>query len=62
MEYRIIGDSCLDLPAELKGDPHFRTIPLTLQVGETEVIDDAAFDQASFLRLVKETDAFPKTA
>ena len=62
MEYRIIGDSCLDLPAELKGDPHFRTIPLTLQVGETEVIDDAAFDQASFLRLVKETDACPKTA
>ncbi len=62
MEYRIIGDSCLDLPAELKGDPRFRTIPLTLQVGETEVIDDAAFDQASFLRLVKETDACPKTA
>lgn len=62
MEYRIIGDSCLDLPAELKGDPHFRTIPLTLQVGETEVIDDAAFDQASFLRLVKEMDACPKTA
>lgn len=62
MEYRIIGDSCLDLPAGLKRDPHFRTIPLTLQVGETEVIDDAAFDQASFLRLVKETDACPKTA
>ena len=62
MEYRIIGDSCLDLTKELKGDPHFRTIPLTLQVGETEVIDDETFDQESFLKLVRETDACPKTA
>lgn len=62
MEYRIIGDSCLDLPQELKGDPHFCTIPLTLQVGEAEVIDDETFDQESFLKLVKETDACPKTA
>ena len=31
MRYKIIGDSCMDMPEELKRDPHFQTIPLTLR-------------------------------
>ncbi|MBP1755753.1 MAG: hypothetical protein H6Q59_2151, partial [Firmicutes bacterium] len=27
MSYRIIGDSCTDLPKELKEDPHFKLVP-----------------------------------
>ena len=38
MSYKIIGDSCLDLTADLKKDPHFQIIPLTLQVEHTQVI------------------------
>lgn len=62
MAYKIIGDSCLDLTAELKKDPRFQMIPLTLQVDDTQVIDDQTFDQKAFLKLVKESPNCPKTA
>lgn len=62
MSYKIIGDSCLDITADLKKDPHFQIIPLTLQVGNTQVIDDETFDQKSFLTLVKNSNECPKTA
>lgn len=62
MTYKIIGDSCLDLTEELKKDPHFQMIPLTLQVDDVQVIDDETFDQQSFLKLVKNGKDCPKTA
>jgi DegV family protein with EDD domain len=62
MSYKIIGDSCLDLSADLKKDPHFQMIPLTLQVGTTQVVDDETFDQLKFLELVKNSSECPKTA
>lgn len=62
MSYKIIGDSCLDLTADLKKDPHFQIIPLTLQVGDTQVIDDETFDQLKFLELMKSSSECPKTA
>lgn len=62
MTYKIYGDSCLDLTKDLKKDPHFQMIPLTLQVDDTQVIDDETFDQKKFLKLVKESSGCPKTA
>lgn len=62
MSYKIIGDSCLDLTKELKKDPHFQMIPLTLQVDDVQVIDDETFDQKKFLELVKASPNSPKTA
>ena len=62
MSYKIIGDSCLDLTEELKKDSRFQMIPLTLQVDDTQVIDDETFDQKSFLRLVKASPNCPRTA
>lgn len=62
MSYKIIGDSCLDLTAELKQDTCFQIVPLTLQVDDTFVIDDETFDQKRFLELVKESPNCPKTA
>ncbi|WP_349947050.1 DegV family protein [Lacrimispora sp. BS-2] len=62
MSYKIIGDSCLDITADLRKDPHFQIIPLILQVGNTQVIDDETFDQKSFLELVKSSSECPKTA
>ena len=62
MAYKIIGDSCLDLTAELKKDPRFQMIPLTLQVDDIQVTDDETFDQKAFLKLVKESPNCPKTA
>ena len=62
MNYKIIGDSCTDLTEKQKNDPHFQLIPLTLQVGDTQVIDDDTFDQKRFLELVKACPECPKTA
>ena len=62
MSYKIIGDSCLDLTADLKKDPHFQIIPLTLQVEHTQVIDDETFDQKKFLDLVRSSSECPQTA
>lgn len=62
MSYKIIGDSCLDLTADLKKDPHFQIIPLTLQVELTQVIDDETFEQKKFLELVKSSSECPQTA
>lgn len=62
MNYKIIGDSCLDLTEELKKDSHFQMIPLTLIVGEQTFIDDETFDQKEFIKIVAESPVGPKTA
>lgn len=49
MSYKIFGDSCLDLTEELKKDPRFEMIPLTLQVDDHMIMDDETFDQKAFL-------------
>lgn len=60
--YKIIGDSCCDLPKEKYSDPHFQIIPLTLQADEHFITDDETFDQKEFLRLVAESPNCPKSA
>jgi DegV family protein with EDD domain len=62
MSYRIIGDSCTDLPKELKEDPHFKLVPLTLIVDDVSIVDDETFNQADFLRRVKACPTSPKSA
>lgn len=62
MSYRIVGDSCLDLTKEMRRDARFQIVPLTLQVDDTMIVDDESFDQAAFLRLVREGKECPKTA
>jgi DegV family protein with EDD domain len=62
MSYRIIGDSCTDLPLELKEDPHFILVPLTLIVEDVSIVDDETFDQQDFLRRVKASPHSPKSA
>ena len=62
MNYKIIGDSCLDLTEELKKDSHFQMIPLTLIVGEQTFIDDETFNQKEFIKIVAESPIGPKTA
>ena len=62
MGYRIVMDSCGELPEELKKDPHFVLVPLTLHVGEHTIVDDDTFDQADFLVKVAACPECPKSA
>lgn len=61
--YRILIDSCGELFPEMTEDKdHFASIPLTLEVDGQEIIDDASFDQADFLKRVKASPTGPKSA
>ena len=62
MRYKIIGDSCLDLTKEMRKDPCYSTIPLTLMVGERHFVDDETFDQKEFIKVVNEYPECPKSA
>jgi len=62
MDYRIIGDSCTDLPKELREDPHFKLVPLTLIIDGEEVRDDETFDIKRFLKMMKDSPNSPKSA
>lgn len=50
MEYRIIGDSCLDLTPEMKKEGKIKIVSLTLQVDGVDFIDDDSFDRKSLLK------------
>ena len=43
MEYRILVDSCTDLPKQLKEDTHFKVIPLSLMVDDKVFVDNDGF-------------------
>lgn len=63
MRYHIIGDSCTDMPEYLKSDPRISIVPLTLEIGDYRTLDGPGrFDQADFLRRVKESPVGPKSA
>lgn len=62
MSYLILCDSCTDFTREMEQDAHFIRIPLTLHVGEDDIIDDETFDQKSFLKKVAEYPECPKSS
>lgn len=62
MSYKIIIDSCGELPEMFENDPRFERVPLGLEVGDYRILDDEHFDQAEFLRKVAEYPKCPKSS
>ena len=62
MSYKIILDSCGEMPQSYKDNVHFEHVPLTLDVDGYLIIDDDTFDQADFLRRVAESPNCPKSS
>lgn len=60
--YKIVVDSCCEIPEEIKKELFVESVPLTLEVGDATIIDDDTFDQASFLKMVDECPTCPKSA
>lgn len=52
MSYKIVVDSCCELPETDKNDKRFQIVPLGLEVGDYVIQDDENFDQKEFLRQV----------
>lgn len=62
MSYKIVVDSCGELPEKLKEDGHYQTVSLELFVDDYHVVDDETFNQKEFLRKVKESPNCPRSA
>lgn len=60
--YKIVVDSCGELPEELKKDGHFETVSLELEVDGYRIKDDETFNQLDFLRRVKKSITGPKSS
>lgn len=62
MSYKIIIDSCGELTEEMKKSGHFETASLQIDVNGYHIIDDETFDQADFLRRIRESNECPKSS
>lgn len=62
MSYKIVVDSCCDLPEEYRKDPRFEVVPLGLEVGDYHIMDDDNFNQKEFLEKVATSNQCPKSA
>lgn len=62
MSYRILCDSCTDLPVELQQDEHIIKVALSIQIEEENIIDDETFNQIDFLRKMNESKNCPKSS
>lgn len=62
MSYKIVVDSCCELPEEFLKDDRFEIVPLELFVGEYHIMDDETFNQAEFLDKVAHSAECPRSA
>lgn len=62
MSYKIVVDSCCELPENLLNDPRFERVPLGLEVGNWRIMDDENFNQKEFLQKVAESPECPKSS
>lgn len=61
MSYKIVVDSCGELPEKLKQDGHFESVPLEILVEDYRIVDDETFDQAEFLKRAAASPECPKS-
>ncbi len=62
MGFRIVLDSCCEIPAEHKLNDKLVVVPFGLEVGEDFITDDENFNQAEFLRKIAAYPGCPKSA
>ncbi len=62
MSYKIVVDSCCELPDELLQDPRFVRVPLGIEVGDYRIQDDDDFDQKVFLKKVADCPQCPRSS
>lgn len=62
MSYKIVVDSCCELPEIYKKDARFEIVSLGLEVGDDRIMDDENFNQKEFLKKVEACPTCPKSS
>jgi DegV family protein with EDD domain len=62
MSIKLVADSCLEYPEDLKKEVKCVNVPLILTVDDQTVVDDESFDQKSFLNLLANSKGVPRSA
>lgn len=62
MDYKIIADSCCDLTEDMKSWSNLTMVPLTLQLGDYSIEDNADFDQDDFIAKMDSYSGVPRSA
>ena len=62
MSYKIVVDSCCELPERYRKDPRFQIVSLGLEVGDYHIMDDENFDQKVFLEKVASCPECPRSS
>ena len=60
--YKIVVDSCCELPEIYRNDERFISVPLELQVGSERIKDDESFNQLDFLAKVAACPECPRSS
>lgn len=62
MSFKIIVDSCCEMTPQMKQDPCFVKVPLTISCHGSTFVDDETFDQADLLWAMKQSKNAPATS
>lgn len=62
MSFKIVVDSCCEMTPQMKKDPRFVKVPLTIQSNGSTFVDDDTFDQADLLWAMKQSSDAPVTS
>ncbi len=62
MDYKIVIDSCGEIPEKWKEDGKYENVALEIDVDGCRIVDDESFDQADFLRRVAASPECPKSS
>ena len=62
MKFRVAMDSAGELPEAFKGKDEYRIVPLTLMIGDDEIIDDGTINQKVLIKKIADSPTCAKTA
>ncbi|MCL2050810.1 MAG: DegV family protein [Lachnospiraceae bacterium] len=62
MSFKLVVDSCCELPEKYKDDPRIEIIPFIMEIGDREVVDDDKFNQQQFLKWIADCPTVPKSS
>lgn len=62
MSFKIVVDSCCDLTPQMRKDPCFVKVPLSIRSNGSIFVDDDTLDQADLLWAMRQSEDAPSTA